>query len=111
MLTIRVDVPNERRSGLVRWLGEECLPRLSKRRGFAGAWALVAAAQPPMTSEQALRGRDASVDAVVLVSGYDGQVLDAVQRDELAAGALESRGASADIVYGRYRFACRADAA
>ena len=111
MLAIRVAVPAERRPGLVRWLREECLPRLSHRRGFAGAWTLVAAAQPPMTSEQALRGRDAGVDTVVLVSGYEADLLDAVQRDELSAGALGARGAGADIVYGRYRFACCAEAA
>jgi hypothetical protein len=111
MLAIRVDLPPGRRPGLMRWLGDESLPCLSRRRGFAGAWALAAAAQPAMTSEQALRGRDAGVDSVVLVSGYDGDMLDAVQREELSPGALEARGARPGIVYGRYRFACRADAA
>ena len=63
-----------------------------------------------MTSEQSLRGRDAGVDSVVLVSSYAPDLLESLQRDDLAAGALEARGAMPGVVYGRYRFACRADA-
>ena len=54
MLAIRAEAPGDRRRALIQWLAGDCLPRVSQQRGFAGAWALVAAAQPPMTSEQAL---------------------------------------------------------
>jgi hypothetical protein len=110
MLTIRYEADPARRQDLARWLADDCLPSITQRRGFADAWHLRAAVQPPMTSEQSLRGRDAPVDGVVLVSGYASDLLDALQRDELAAQELHARGARPGIVYGRYRFACRADA-
>ena len=110
MLTIRCDADPARRGTFIQWLGDDCLPRIAQRRGFASACALVAAAQPPMTSEQSLRGRDAGVDSVVLVSSHAPDLLESLQRDDLAAGALEARGAMPGVVYGRYRFACRADA-
>ena len=110
MLTIRFDADPARRSALLQWLGDDCLPQIAQRRGFAGAWTLVAAVQPPMTSEQSLRGRDAAVDSVVLVSSYTPELLDALQREHFVAGALEARGALPRIAYGRYGFACRADA-
>jgi hypothetical protein len=111
MLTIRYGADPARRDALSRWLAQECLPAIAQRRGFAGAWMLVAGVQPPMTAEQAIRGRDAGVDSVVLVSSYAADLLDEVNRQDLAQEALEARGAMAGIVYGRYRFACRADAA
>jgi hypothetical protein len=110
MLTIRYDAEAGRREALGQWLSHHRLPEIAQRRGFAGAWMLVASAQPPMTAEQAIRGRDAAVDAVVLVSSYTAGLLDDVQRKDLGQHALEARGARAGIVYGRYRFACRADA-
>jgi hypothetical protein len=110
MLTIRCEAHPGQRSHLMRWLGDECLPRIAARRGFASACALAAAVEPPMTSEQAIRGRDATVDSVVLVSGYTSDLLDTLQRDDLAAQALQAQGAMPAVAYGRYRFACRADA-
>jgi hypothetical protein len=110
MLTIRCDALPSQRTHLLQWLGDECLPRIAARRGLASACALTSAIAPPMTSEQAIRGRDATVDCVVLVSGYACEVLDALQGDDLAAQALQAHGAAPAIVYGRYRFACRADA-
>jgi hypothetical protein len=111
MLTIRCDSDPARRSALLQWLGDDCLTRIAERRGFASACTLVAAVQPPMTPEQALRGRDAAVDSVVLVSSYAPDLLDSLQREDLSARALEARGARPGIVFGRYGFACRADAA
>jgi hypothetical protein len=111
MMTIRCDADPARRAALMQWLGEECLPRIAQRRGFADAWALATAAQPAMTSEQSLRGRDATVDTVVLVSSYSPDLLDELQRDELSPDALAARGALPGIAHGRFRLACRADAA
>ena len=111
MLTIRFDADPAHRGALMQWLGENCLPRVAQRRGFANACTLAAAVQPPMTSEQSLRGRDATVDGVVLVSSYAAGMLDALQGDDLASQTLEMRGAKPGIAYGRYAFACRADAA
>jgi hypothetical protein len=110
MLTIRYAADPARRDALSLWLAQECLPGITRRRGFASAWMLVARVQPPMTAEQAIRGRDASVDSVVLVSSYSVALLDDVQHRDFALDALAARGAMPDITYGRYRFACRADA-
>ena len=111
MLTIRCDADAARRADLSQWLGRQCLPAIAHRRGFAGAWMLAAKVSPPMTAEQAIRGRDAGVDAVVLVSGYTADLLDDLMRNDLAPDALEAHGVMPGAVHGRYRFACRADAA
>jgi hypothetical protein len=108
MLTVRYDADPARREALTQWLAQDRLPAIAQRRGFAGAWMLAARIEPPMTAEQAIRGRDAGVDRVVLVSSYSADLLDDVQRHDLAQPALEAHGAMTGIVYGRYRFACRA---
>jgi hypothetical protein len=110
MLTIRCDADAAGRADLSQWLGRQCLPAIAQRRGFAGAWTLAAKVSPPMTAEQAIRGRDAGVDTVVLVTSYTADLLDDLQRKDLAPHALEARGALPGVLYGRYRFACRADA-
>ena len=111
VLTVRYAVEAGRRNALAQWIAGECLPEIAQRPGFASACTLVAAAQPPMTAEQSLRGRDVAVDSVVLVSSYDAALLDELQDGRLGARALEAHGAKAGTVSGRYRFACRADAA
>jgi hypothetical protein len=110
MLTIRYSADPARRDDLQRWLREDCLPAVSQRPGFASACMLAAKVQPPMTAEQAIRGRDASVDDAVLLSSHAPALLDALRDDGLSAHALEARGAVPATVHGRYRFACRADA-
>lgn len=109
MLAIRYAPAPGQRDSLAGWLAGDALPAIAQRRGFASAVVFVAAADPPMTSEQRLRGRDASVDSAILVSSYAPELLDALSREDLSPGALAARGA-ADVVHGRYRFACRADA-
>jgi len=109
MLAIRYTPAPGLRDSLARWLAEDALAAIAQRRGFASAAVFAAAADPPMTAEQRLRGRDASVDSVILVSSYAPELLEALCREELSSGALESRGATA-VVHGRYRLACRADA-
>ena len=109
VLTIRYVARPQHRASLARWIGDECLPRVAQLRGFASACTLVAAATPPMTEEQALRGRDIAVDSVVLVSTHAAAPLDELQDRLLAPRELETRGADDGIACGRYRFACRAD--
>ena len=110
MLAIRYAARTEHRASLARWIGDECLPKAAQLRGFASACMLVAAAEPPMTDEQALRGRDIGVDSVVLVSTHAAAALDELQDGLLAQRELATRGADGPIACGRYRFACRADA-
>jgi hypothetical protein len=59
-----------------------------------------------MTAEQRLRGRDARVDRVVIVSAYRSQTLDALAECGLFPGAVEAHGAAPGSAFGRYRLAC-----
>jgi hypothetical protein len=72
---------------LRNWLTGQLLPPLSSRVGLGGVHLLEGALTPEMTSEQRIRGADASVDWAVMATGYD---LDAVA--DLSAADLGVRG-------------------
>lgn len=110
LLVVRYAARPDAGPALSRWLVDEALPAVVARAGVASAFTLVADGAPPMTAEQALRGRDATVDRVVLVSGYSAAAIDAAAREVLDEGALTSHGAAAGSIAGRYRLACRGDA-
>jgi hypothetical protein len=82
---------------LRRWLLQEVLGTLPQKPGIVGAHLLEAAAAPPMTSEQKIRGADASVDWALVIAGYDEDALGALERAQLA-----QQGA-ADVIEGDYR--------
>ena len=84
------------------WLSRTLLPALPERAGLVSAHLLEAAAQAAPTKEQGIRGKDAGVDSVVLVTGYDLPSVELLAAHELAAGQLESRGASA-VAIGIYQ--------
>jgi hypothetical protein len=111
LLSIRYSAGPGRESDLSSWLATDCLPAVFSRPGIASACLLVSEVRPPMTTEQELRGRDASVDRVILVSGYAEEPLDALRENVLDARNLEARGAAPGSTAGCYRLACRADAA
>ena len=110
VLTVRCAPEQGERERLTSWLRDEAFPGIARTRGAAGALLLVADAEPPMTVEQSLRGRDAKVDTVLLVTGYDAPFIEAVQAGPLSAAELRAHGTADQIVHGRYRLACRADA-
>ena len=110
VLTVRCTPAKGKRERLTSWLRDEAFPGIARTRGAAGALLLVADAEPPMTVEQSLRGRDAKVDTVLLVTGYDAPFIEAVQAGPLSAAELRAHGTADEIVHGRYRLACRADA-
>ena len=105
MLAVRYAPVAGRAGELAGWLDEEALPAMGARPGMASAFVLAAAGAPPMTEEQKLRGRDATVDRVVLVTGYSAELVDHAQA-LLAPHALEAHGAQAGSIAGRYRIAC-----
>lgn len=84
---------------------------LADQRSFASAFMLRADAQPEMTAEQRLRGRDATVDRVLIVTSYAHALLQHVRTTQLSPAALATLGAQPDSVAEIYDFACRADAA
>ena len=101
--TIRFSPPSGARASMLKWLADERLPALTKRRGLSGAYLLEAADLAQSTEEQRIRGMDAQADCVVLLNGYDAEALEAIVAAE--PRELESRGAFPGIVAGLYRLA------
>ncbi len=93
-----------RRQALRDWLLQDALPRIASDPGFASAHILESAIAPPMTDEQRIRGKDASVDAVLIVTGYDAGFIDRVADVELAASHFETHGCAPASVRGRFRY-------
>ena len=91
-LLIRFTPEPQSENDLRGWLSRELLPALPARAGLVSAHLLEAAAKPELTKEQGIRGKDAGVDWVVLVTGYDLASVEALAGKELSAQQLESRG-------------------
>ena len=90
-------------AGLQQWLAAEVLPALAAQPGLASAHLLAPAAQPPMSKEQGIRGKDAELPRVLLVTGYDVAALARAASGALAPAAFERRGAQAPLARGVYR--------
>jgi hypothetical protein len=80
-------------SVLRSWLVEEALPPLASRSGLASAHLLQAAAKPEMTAEQRIRGQDAALEWVLLVTGYDADSVTALLK-AFCCDQLERQGAA-----------------
>ena len=93
-----------RRQALRDWLLQDALPRVASDPGFASAHILESAIAPPMTDEQRIRGKDASVDGVLIVTGYEAGFIDRVADGELAASHFEAHGCAPASVRGRFRY-------
>jgi hypothetical protein len=79
---------------------------LPARAGLGGAHLLVHEAPPiAATTEQKIRGGDAFADWVLLVMGYDLDVVDALARHELAEASLVTLGATPGSTAGLYTLA------
>lgn len=75
------------------WL-KAILPGIASRPGAVSAFLLEPAAQPPMTKEQGLRGKDAELPCVLLLTGYDAASLARIGEEDLSATQFEQHGAS-----------------
>jgi hypothetical protein len=82
-----------------------------QRTGLASAFMLRNDRAPAMTAEQRIRGRDASVDRVLLVTGYAADVIAALASTELSATTLEGHGATPGAIVGTFQLACLSGAA
>ncbi len=92
------------------WLHRYLVPDLMQRRGLASAFMLHSDRAPEMTAEQRIRGRDASADRVLFVTGYAAGVVAALATAELSAASLESHGAATGAIVGTFQLACLSDA-
>jgi hypothetical protein len=83
------------------------LPALAPKPGLTGAHLLVT--DTPKTSsptiEQRIRGADGVADWIVLVSGYDPDVVQKVVADQFSSTALRRAGARENSTIGRYTLA------
>ena len=84
-----------------RWLSDDILPRLPKRPGLAGARLFRNALAATMTTEQSIRGRDATVHSALLVTGYDAGVVEALAADELSGARFAAHGADPSAIASR----------
>jgi len=92
-LLIRFEPKAHAKVSLDHWLRKDVLPRLPTQPGLGGAHLLQAAASPQMTSEQRIRGADASIGSAVLVTGYSRSSLEALTEATLGVTQFEEHGA------------------
>ncbi len=93
-LLIRFSPAGEAVSGLRKWLLQDILPRLPARSGVGSAHLFEATLTPQMTNEQRIRGADAGVDWVLLVTGYSQDALEGLAQADLGNAQLERHGAT-----------------
>jgi hypothetical protein len=83
------------------------LRELALKPGLTGAHLLIT--DTPKTSapttEQQIRGSDAAADWIVLLSGYDPDIVQDAASGRFSASALRSIGAEETVVMGWYRLA------
>lgn len=94
MLTLRL-TPDAARAHALRIYLEELVAMLPAQRGVSGAHVLQRADLGPVaqTEEQRIRGKDRAADWIVLVCGYDADVLRGLSVSALASAVLETHGA------------------
>lgn len=100
--TIRIAPLPGRESELRGWLAG-ALPSIASSRGLVCAHMFEPAAQPPMTKEQAIRGRDAEMPWVVVINGYDEDAVARRVEAEFSEPRIAEHGGAAGSVRGRYR--------
>lgn len=104
LLQIHCPPMQGRTQALRDWLLADALPGLAAKPGFASAHVLESATAAPMTDEQRIRGKDAGVDMVLIVTGYDAGFIDRIADAELAAAQLEAHGCLPSSVRHRFRY-------
>ena len=97
--SIRVPAPQENPGGMRDTIAA-ALPAIAESRGLASAHLFEPAAQPPMTKEQAIRGKDAEMPWVLAVTGYDDAGVATAARQ---LEAVVARHGIAGPVAGEYR--------
>lgn len=110
-VTVRYSAAPGDEDRLHEWLRNDLTPHLMRRTGVTSSFVLRSDRAPEMTAEQSIRGRDAGVDRVLLVSGYAPEALMSLAQHELSASSLEAHGASPGSAASVYRLACLSGAA
>jgi hypothetical protein len=105
-MTLRYSAAPGMEDRLRTWMNGILIPDLMLRKSFASAFMLRSEGAPEMTAEQKIRGRDASVDQVLLVTGYSPEAVTGLAKNELSADSLEAHGASPGAIPGIFQLAC-----
>ena len=107
MLTLQLTPEPGAERKLGDFLTAELLPKIPSRKGLVSAKLLHDAArtQGTPTTEQKIRGGDATADWIVLVNGYDAAAVDAVAANEASAAVLAEHGAAPGSIARVYRVA------
>lgn len=108
-LVVRFSPSPGQEDQLQQWLNSDVIPKLLQRNGFSSAMVFKSDGAPAMTAEQIIRGRDASVDWVLLVTSYSADCISSLAHAELSAESLISQGADSAAISDVYRLACLAD--
>jgi hypothetical protein len=108
-LTMRYSAAPGDDDRLHHWMHDELMPKLMLRKGLASAFLFRSDRAPEMTEEQRIRGRDATVDRVLLVTGYSPEVMATLAQNELGAIPLEGHGASPGAHADFFQLACLSD--
>ena len=94
-LLVRFSAEPARRQALHDWLTKDVLPGVIAQPGIASARVFAAALDANMTREQEIRGRDATLESALLISGYDAGVVAALADQELHGRDFAAHGALA----------------
>src|SRR5207342_1576019 len=78
---------------VLKWLREEALPGLPSKAGLASAHLFEAVLTPQLTNEQRIRGKDATLDNALFVTGYSAESVTRLIQTELRQDQLQNRGA------------------
>jgi hypothetical protein len=83
------------------------LRELASKPGLTGAHLLITDTPGAIapTTEQRIRGSDAAADWIILLSGYDPEIVQDAASNRLSASKLRNGGAKATAVMRRYRLA------
>jgi hypothetical protein len=104
-VTLRYSAAPGREDRLRSWLNSDLIPDLVLQKGFTSAFMLRSDRAPEMTAEQRIRGRDASVNLVLLVTGYSPELMAGLAQNELCASSFEAHGASPGTTSGVFQLA------
>ncbi len=106
LVTIRLSPMDGKEAGMKTALAA-ALRDLASKPGLTGAHLLMTdtPGTSALTTEQQIRGSDAAADWIILLSGYDPEVVQNVVADRFASPALNLLGAQENSIMGRYKFA------
>ncbi|PSO18162.1 hypothetical protein [Bradyrhizobium sp. MOS003] len=104
LATVRLS-PEAGRDAELQMRLTEALGTLAQRPGLTGGHLLLT--DTPRTgaptTEQQIRGKDGAADWIVLLSGYDADVVEDVTAGQFSPSSLRAAGARENILVGRFR--------